>query len=255
MADSVGPTAIDSTRQAEHTLAPVCFRTPVSAIERSGYTAIADATLIIGKDPKAVLSGLRSADGEALATLVPSLMCGEESAVHVFFRAGRRKDNATSVGRELLWQISAEEAVHEAMLSHLRSELPIVHAFEEIRERAREFFLRMSSNDTATQFLQIAALDSGVCKIMAALCGPNSHINHCESVHRIACKIRYDEARHVRFSRQYLLDLGKATATFRDFNHRVSIELVALLFPIGGAFETLGVDSDRLFRRIISEDN
>lgn len=254
MSDPVGAaTVIDFAPQAGHTPVPVCFRTPVSAIERSGFPPIPDVTQIIGEDPKAVLSGLRSGDGEALACLAPALTCGEESAVHVFYRAGRRKNNATSVGRELLWQIASEEAVHEGMLSRLRSELPTVHTYEEIRARARKFFLSMSSNNTAKQFLQIAALDSGVCKIMAALCAPTSHINHCRLVHRIASRIRHDEARHVRVSRQYLLDLGITTTVFRDFNDRVSIELVALLSPLGAAFETLGVDSDRLFRRIMSE--
>ncbi len=245
---------IGMSRRTELAIAPVCFRPPVLGIEHFGFNPSSDADLLIGDDPESVLAGLRSTEAEALAQLLPCLMCGEESAVFVFYRAGRRTDNATSVARELLMQIASEEAVHEAMLSRLRMQLPVASNFEELRERSRQFFLQMSSKDPKTHFARIAALDSAVCKIMAALCGRNAHIRNCKIVHRIATKIRSDEAKHVRVSRQFIVDLGFPVSTLRDFNEIVSTDLVTLLSPIGSAFERLGVDSDRLFCRIKYEE-
>ena len=70
------------------------------------------------------LQGLNDATAMALAGVLPSLLCGEESAVHVFNNEGNRvsvalHDSASSA----LFQIAAEEGLEERVRSALDSVL------------------------------------------------------------------------------------------------------------------------------------
>jgi rubrerythrin len=241
--------------QSDPTDSPVsqaaCFRTPrLQMLE----DAVADSVFLSRHQQTFSVAPMRSGEAEALGNLVPYLLCGEESAVHVFYREGRRaRQRADDRARELMWQIAGEEKVHERLLAQLTTALPAPEQTEAIRLRAHDFFVGLANNDPTVHFSRVAALDSGVCKIMAALCAAPSVIN-CPSVQRIFGKIRSDESRHVRISRQYVLDLGLQPAALSGAAENISADLVGLLTPGGDAFENMGVDADRLFRRIKREE-
>src|SRR5215831_12845699 len=152
------------------------------------------------------LSELAKPQIEALGRLLPILLCGEESAFHVFWReAGRLTDVQLRQSLALARRIAAEELEHEQLLRELRNCCPAADNLASIRLRARRFFLRMASRDPALHFARVAALDSGVCVILAAVAKPlaRAHVV-VDTINRI----RRDEARHVRFSRRHSCELG-----------------------------------------------
>jgi hypothetical protein len=194
------------------------------------------------------LSELAEPQIHALGRLLPALLCGEESAFHVFWReAGRLTDVQLRHSLALARQIAGEELEHESLLRELRNCCPVADNLTGIRLRARRFFLSMASRDPALHFARVAALDSCVCVILAAVAKP---LARARVVVDTFNRIRGDEARHVRFSRAHSCELGADKSLLADTAACVRSELVALLHPLASSFEDLGLDADRLFRRI-----
>lgn len=194
------------------------------------------------------LSNLSEAQVAALGRLLPSLLCGEESAFHIFWREGQRVSNAQrNRSRALAYRIAADELKHERLLQQLRSCCPVPDDITSILPRTRQFFLRIASRDPAVHFARVAGLDSGVCLILSALVRP---LSRATALTHIFDRIRSDEARHVRFSRQRSYELGADAALLTNTAAQIRSELVALLYPLGSSFEDLGADADRLFRRV-----
>jgi hypothetical protein len=223
----------------------LCFRHAVPVVSSP------DAIAPVRFDPARLtrdLSELSEVEIAALGRLLPILLCGEESAFQVFWREGRRIPNTqVSRTRALARRIAAEELQHERLLQELRSYCPVPDDIASTLARTRHFFLRMASRDPAVHFAMVAALDSGVCVILSALAKP---LSRATVLVEILNRIRSDEARHVRFSRQHSYELGVSTSLLADTAVRVRSELAALIHPFGNAFEDLGVDADRLFRRV-----
>jgi hypothetical protein len=194
------------------------------------------------------LSQLSDARVTALGQLLPSMLCGEESAFEAFWREGQRVSNAqASRSRALAYRIAADELEHEHLLQQLPSCCPVAGDIASILPGTRRFFLRIASRDPAVHFARVAGLDSGVCVILAALVKP---LSRATAVTEIFDRIRRDEARHVIFSRQRSYELGAGTLLVANTAAQVRSELIALLYPLGRSFEDIGVDSDHLFRRI-----
>jgi hypothetical protein len=184
----------------------------------------------------------------ALGQLLPSLLCGEESSFHVFWREGHRVSNVQIGHSEALAnQIAIEELEHERLLQDLRGCCPVPNDVASTLVRTRRFFLRMASRDPAIHFARVAALDSGVCVILSSLVRP---LSRATALIEIFDRIRSDEARHVRFSRRHSYELGADTSLLANTAARIRGELVALLYPLGNSFEDLGLDADHLFRRL-----
>jgi hypothetical protein len=110
----------------------------------------------------------------------------------------------------------------------------------------------MASRDPAVHFARIAALDSAVCVLLATLVKP---LSRATALIEIFNRIRSDEARHVRFSRQHSYELGADTSLLADTAGHIRDELVAHLYPLANSFEDLGLDADHLFRRINIREN
>jgi hypothetical protein len=110
----------------------------------------------------------------------------------------------------------------------------------------------MASRDPAIHFARVAALDSAVCIVLSTLVKP---LSRATALIEIFNRIRSDEARHVRFSRWHSYDLGADTSLLAKTAARIRGELVALLYPLGSAFEDLGLDADHLFRRIAMQNS
>lgn len=194
------------------------------------------------------LSELSETQVSALGHLLPSLLCGEESAFHVFWREGHRVSNVQiSHSKALANQIAVEELEHERLLQALRGCCPVPNDVASTVLRTRRFFLRMASRDPAIHFARVAALDSGLCVLLSTLVKP---LSRATTLIEIFNRIRSDEARHVRFSRRHSYELGANTALLANSAARVRGELVDLLYPFGKSFEDLGIDADYLFRRV-----
>jgi hypothetical protein len=198
------------------------------------------------------LSELAEPQIEALGRLLPALLCGEESSFHVFSReAGRLTEVALYRSLALARRIAVEELEHERLLRDLRNCCPVPDDLATIRLRAHRFFLRMASRDHALHFATVAALDSGVCVILAAVTKP---LARARVVVDTFNRIRRDEARHVRFSREHSCELGADKSLLADTAACVRSELVTLLYPLASSFEDLGLGADRLFQRIEADN-
>jgi hypothetical protein len=186
--------------------------------------------------------GLRGA--EALATLLPVLQCGEESASLVFDALAL---TAVEADQQALHIIATEERVHEQLLYGLAASLPRPLQQASVRTAARRFYLRQQHRSSAVHFVRIAALDSGACIILSALLRPMAVVAQAPPVLKIFKRIYADEARHVRLSRRHAIGrLDKAIAT--DIAHHTRAQLVEVLRSAGNSFEHLGVDADKLYR-------
>lgn len=207
----------------------------------------------LAKDEE-LLGGLSGMEAAALGRILPSLACGEESAVHAFYREGdRTSEKSLAASRALLYQIAKEEERHERLLRRLRGHCPPPDDLELIRRRAQWFFLQIASKDPAIHFARIAGLDSGVCILMSAAAHKTPVFGRAPAILRIFNLIRNEEARHVKFSRKHALDLGLQPAQLAECTESARAGLVKILSPIADAFEIFGVDADRLFLRILHE--
>ena len=100
----------------------------------------------------------------------------------------------------------------------------------------------------ARHFGQISHLDSAVCKIMWHL--ETSTIDRLSPLRIIATQIKNDEARHVLVSRRYAASLGLPSRKRDDDGIAITEGLIDMLQVLADSFETVGVDSDRLFAHI-----
>ncbi len=182
----------------------------------------------------------------ALASLLPLLLAGEASAAAAFEVLGRRRRDSgdgTAMSTALA-AIAAEERVHEGWLLEMRDALPQIPDDPALHVAAQRFFSGLASRNAGLHFTRIAALDSAVCIILGALRKAQPHC-YAGTLSRIAT----DESRHVALSLRYARALThreeriNAAAATRE-------SLAALLLMRGAAFETLGIDADRLRTRI-----
>lgn len=223
----------------------LCFPHPPALELRHCAEGLSQLRIVELKDS---LSELAEPQIEALGRLLPVLLCGEESAFQVFWReAGRLTDVQFRRSLALARQIAAEELEHEQLLRELRNCCPTPDDLASTRLRARRFFLRMASREPALHFARVAALDSGVCVILAAVAKP---LARTPAVVDTLNRIRRDEAKHVRFSREHSCELGADKSLLADTGARIRSELVALLYPLASSFEDLELDADELFRRL-----
>ena len=183
---------------------------------------------------------------EALAELLPVLLCGEESASLAFGRFSAHQGFSRQARAELE-RIGNEEQSHERALQALRQVLPPSPADADVRRAARRFFAGISRSDPGEHFARIAALDGGVCQLLGALRRRGLPLTTDATVAGIVARIHRDEARHVSASSHYArLLLGKHQA--RAVGHETRKQLASLMALRGAALETLGVDVDRLLR-------
>ena len=191
---------------------------------------------------------LSDAEMDASARLVTVLLCGEQSAIRVF--AAEVREGRAPVGAlQALAAIERDEQLHEQALQSLCAYLPPASDQHSLRRRAQRFFAGLGRVDEPGQrFARISHLDSAVCKIMYQV--ERSAVDHNSPLRYMASEIKRDEARHVGVSRRYaaLFDLDPNR---RDSDAEiVTGGLIDMLSPLTDAFETIGVDSDRLFSQI-----
>ena len=185
---------------------------------------------------------------EASARLVTVLLCGEQSAIRIF-AAEVKRGRAPRIALDALRAIEYDENLHEQALLSFSAYLPKPDDAHKLMRRAQKFFAGLGRiNSMARHFGQISQLDSAVCKIMWHI--EKSALDKASPLRRIATQIKNDEARHVAVSRRYAASLGLDSRTSDDDSIVVTAGLVNMLGAVADSFETIGVDSDRLFAHI-----
>ena len=198
----------------------------------------------------AVPAGLTDGEQEAFARVLPLLWCGEQSAISVFrSEAERLNADAWRESVRRFNSIAAEETLHEDGLRALSERLPQPADIARIRRRARLFFLRLGRTRTvAAHFGQIAHLDRAVCVIVHRL--ERAPLGRSGCLGSLLRQIKRDEARHVAISRRHAFALGLGRDAYGEQGAEVRAGLLDLLAGVGDACETLGLDLDRLSRRL-----
>ncbi len=194
-------------------------------------------------------SDLPPAIAQAIANLLPILLCGEESAEFAFeYLAKKLPESQQHAFKAELMRIADDERCHGQLLDTLRQTLPAPRRRNATRQAAR--FLRgLTSDDLSLHLVRIAAVDAGLCQILAEVCQRDRPITHLTSIHSIFQRIRRDEGRHVRISRRCAKALGLATAVEHDERGKVLQNFAALLAPEAASFAVVGVDFNAILAR------
>jgi hypothetical protein len=190
---------------------------------------------------------LGDAAAEALSELLQVLACGEESAALAFAHFGCSP--LEDAARRGLARVAEEELIHERLLRRVRAALPPSAPDRELRRALLRFYHGIAQADIGLHLASIAALDSAVCMILAALLEPDRALAREPAVATIFRRIQRDEAGHVRLSRRLVAELVRGNALF-TVAENARLGLVGLLARRGAAFESLGVNAERLFARI-----
>ena len=195
---------------------------------------------------------LGDAAAEALSELLQVFACGEESAAHAFAHLGSfALDDAARHG---LTRVANEELVHERLLRGLRNALPAPAPDRELRRALLRFYHGIAQADIGLHLASIAALDSAVCVILAALLEPDRILAREPAVAAILRRIHRDEAGHVRLSRRLAAELVRGDA-IGAVAENARLGLVGVLARRGAQFERLSIDAGRLFVRIAHVPN
>lgn len=192
---------------------------------------------------------LDSTRQESLARLVPSLLCGEQSAQFIFHAQVQRNYSALSNIAEEFRRIEFEEDVHERALQCLAAELPVPADLHLLKRRSQRFYTALSRDASLGQhFARIAALDSCVCRIMASLAQAQG--SRHTGLYHLFTRIKQDEARHVGVSRRCAAQLSINDAGLHKQRREIGNRIVEFLLPEADEFESLGVDADILFKHL-----
>ena len=200
--------------------------------------------------PAAPLPGplrLGDAQAEALSELLQVFACGEESASLAFARLG--DSPLEDAARRALARVAEEELVHERLLRGLRGALPAPTPDRELRRALFRFYHGIAQADIGLHLASIAALDSAVCLILAALLEPDRTLAQEPVASAVFRRIHRDEAGHVRLSRRIAAELVQREV-IGAVAENARLGLVGVLARRGAAFDCLGIDAERLFARI-----
>jgi hypothetical protein len=197
--------------------------------------------------PLTGLLRLGDAQAEALSELLQVFACGEESAALAFARLGASP--LEDAARRALARVAEEELIHEGLLRGLRGALPAPAPDRELRRALLRFYHDIAQADIGLHLASIAALDSAVCLILAALLEPDRVLAQEPAATAIFRRIHRDEAGHVRLSRRIAAELVQGDV-IGAVAENARLGLVGVLARRGAAFDSLGVDAERLFVRI-----
>jgi hypothetical protein len=197
--------------------------------------------------PLTGLLRLGDAQAGALSELLQVFACGEESAALAFARLGASP--LEDAARRALARVAEEELIHEGLLRGLRGALPAPAPDRELRRALLRFYHDIAQADIGLHLASIAALDSAVCLILAALLEPDRVLAQEPAATAIFRRIHRDEAGHVRLSRRIAAELVQGDV-IGAVAENARLGLVGVLARRGAAFDSLGVDAERLFVRI-----
>jgi hypothetical protein len=193
---------------------------------------------------------LGSRNSEALAELLPVLICGEESAGLAFAALTGNRELSDRARCSLL-QIEADEREHERLLGHVSLALPPPRADAALSRALRRFFVRLGRLGLGPHLTRIVALDSAACVLLGALRAANGAVVADSPLGRVFARIHRDEVRHVLIAREHLRSAA-GPINVRAVAMETRMQLVELLTHRAAPLEqVLGVDADRLFARLL----
>jgi len=192
-------------------------------------------------------SGSHISRARALAELLQVLACGEESAALAFEHLGRSAKDSTL--RQALAGIAADEARHEALLTDLRRTLPPPAPDRTLHAAIRGFFLRLADRDSLVHCTRIAAIDSGLCHVLAVLRKRGGVAAIDPVAASVLGRIHQDEARHVVIASRCSARL-LGTPRGRDIVIETRERFACLLERRGASFDALSVDPGLLLARL-----
>jgi predicted metal-dependent hydrolase len=185
---------------------------------------------------------LSPAEQQALADLLPLLICGEETAISVFERL------AVALQQQLapplladLQRVAQDEIRHAAYLDRLRAHLP-VPTDTMAAQRAAHFLASLRCAAPARQLVRLAALDALVCCVLSAMLRPNARLACARDITLLLRRIQLDEATHVRITRACFIALGVMPTQVAVERAEMQQRFAALLAVSADAFAGLGVD-------------
>ena len=186
---------------------------------------------------------------EALAELLPVLLCGEESAALAFGGyAGSAALQAAS--RKEFCVIQSDEERHTAWLQRLKLALPAPRVDPGLVKQVRRFFAAVCEPQLGRHLARIAALDSAACVVLGALRRRRGPIGSDRTLSNLFARIHRDEVRHVAIAHNYaklLCDASDLRALAVDTRE----SLTRLLAFRADALEQLGVCPDALLQRLV----
>ena len=183
---------------------------------------------------------------DALAKLLPLMVCGEESASMVF---ASMSELALPLPVTPLRSIAADELRHESLLSALRQALPTQPVDLRLQATLRRFFIGMADRDIGKHFARIVALDSAVCVLLGELRRGGRPLAGDMATDAVLRRIHGDEGRHVRIARQFAgAMISKTCAIDAAFGAREG--LAQLMEHRADALDALQVDPSRMMRRL-----
>jgi len=186
-----------------------------------------------------------------VATLLALLRAGEQSAALAFNRIAHRLSagELALAAPQLIGLIDDEERHDAALVVHCAT-LPSVII---TNSATRRFFRGLESREATVHLARIAALDACVCQVLSRLLARADPQPLGEPLRSLLARIRADEARHVRVSRDLARLLGADTTLLRLVNAEVRHRFAPLLESHASAFEALGVDHPHLIATIRRE--
>ena len=119
----------------------------------------------------------------------------------------------------------------------------------ELRHALLRFYHCIAQADIGLHLASIAALDSAVCLILAALLETDRVLALEPTVNAIFRHIHRNEAGHVWLSRRIASELVRRDAIGAAAEN-ARLGLVGVLTRRGAAFDSFGINGERLFARI-----
>ncbi|WP_163132039.1 hypothetical protein [Agarivorans sp. Alg241-V36] len=187
---------------------------------------------------------------EALSLLMPLLLCGEQSAQLVFQQQALQLAQHQPADSVLaLNEVEADEAWHDEALQLVFSQLPELSGQHQVRRAAQRFYSGLGrSLSLQQQFVRIASLDACVTQLMQLIERGSIGSRHPFSL--LCGLIKKDEAKHVYVSKHFAQHLGASVHEMAEERLWVLSALMTLLKQQASQFELIGVDLDKLEKKL-----
>ncbi len=175
-----------------------------------------------------------------LATLIALLRAGEQSAAAAFSRIARRLSAGELMlaAPQIIGLIEDEERHDTALAAH-GAMLPSVAIPD---AATRRFFRGLESREPTVHLARVAALDACVCQVLTRLLVSSDPQSMGRPLRSLLARIRADEGRHVRVSRNLARLLGADTELLRSVSVDVRHRLAPVLQSCAASFEAVGAD-------------
>ncbi|UPW19517.1 hypothetical protein M0C34_04360 [Agarivorans sp. TSD2052] len=187
---------------------------------------------------------------EALALLMPLLLCGEQSAQLVFQQQAKvLAPQVCKSSINALNEVEADEAWHDEALQWVFAQLPVLTEQHQIRRAAQRFYSGLGRSESLQQqFIRIASLDACVTQLMQMMERGTIGSQHPFSL--LCGLIKKDEAKHVYVSKYFAKHLGASVADIAEERLLILQQLMTLLGRQANQFEVLGVDLEVLQKKL-----